>query len=104
MEINSNNSFNFRALATLIANRLVKDAFEKEKNARREHSRNYIVQRLLRILALILLVLFYSILFTISYSGPQAYFILWTDYVFKTEKWYYQILLFFLGCGTYAIF
>jgi len=89
MEINSSNSFNFRALASLIANRLIKDALDKEKNARREQSRNYIVQRFLRNLVLILVVLFYTILFTIAYSGPQAYFILWTDYVFKTEKWYY---------------
>ena len=70
MEINSSNSFNFRALAGLIANRLVKDAFEKEKNARREQSRNYIVQIFLRNLVLILVALIYTILFTIVYSGP----------------------------------
>jgi hypothetical protein len=70
MEINSSNSFNFRALASLIANRLVKDAFEKEKNAMREQSRNYIVQRFLRNLVLILVALIYTILFTIVYSGP----------------------------------
>ena len=89
MEINSSNSFNFRALASLIANRLIKDAWEKEKNVRREQSRNYFVQRFLKNIVLILVVLFYTILFTIAYSGPQAYFILWKDYVFKTEKWYY---------------
>jgi hypothetical protein len=36
MEINSNNGFNFRALASLIANRLIKDALKKEKYAIKE--------------------------------------------------------------------
>ena len=103
MEINSSNGFNFRALASLIANRLIKDALKKEKNARKEQTRNYRVQRFLRIIAVLLVIFVLTILGTIAYSGPQACFILWTDYVFKAEEWYYQILLPLLGCGTFAI-
>jgi len=36
-------------------------------------------------------------------SVLQTIFILWVDFVFKTEEWYYQLLVFALSIGNFLL-
>ena len=97
--------FNFDALAEIIAERLGSDAIAKKDIASLEPRRNHIVEKRKLDGLIFLANIALSSLWFFILTCIQLLFVLFADLIFKTEKWYYQILTYGLaGILTTIVF
>ena len=50
-----------------------------------------------------MIILALGLIGAIVLSVLQTIFILWVDFVFKTDEWYYQLLVFALAFGNFLL-